>query len=165
MSKEQAEEWRRALTQILDKQIDPKVLIALLDDIKSGQIRIENGVLRIEKKIASMQYRYLPNGFKISVSPGISDMQPGESETFDRMVALERAKDWSGLLDSTEQEIRKVGDWAMPHALRAYALKALGRNAESLAEFNLFINQTEGDIRYDEYRRKAIASRDAMVPI
>jgi hypothetical protein len=52
MSREQTQEWRASFKQILEKQIDPKVLTALLDDIKSGIIRIENGVLRIEQGMA-----------------------------------------------------------------------------------------------------------------
>ena len=52
MTADQIEEWRRSFRQILEKQVDPKVLTAVLDDIKNGLIRIENGVLRIESKIA-----------------------------------------------------------------------------------------------------------------
>ena len=36
MTKDQVAEWRTSFQQILAKQIDPKVLVALLDDIKSG---------------------------------------------------------------------------------------------------------------------------------
>jgi hypothetical protein len=52
MSKEQTAEFRGMFRQVLEKQVDPKVLLAVLDDIKSGLIRVENGVLQIEQKIA-----------------------------------------------------------------------------------------------------------------
>lgn len=55
MTNAQIQEWRASLRQILDKQVDPKVLVALLDDIKTGQIRIENGVLRIEKDVQELR--------------------------------------------------------------------------------------------------------------
>jgi hypothetical protein len=60
MSDGEVAEWRSSLKQILAKQIDPKVLLALLDDIKNGQIRIENGVLRIENKVAEIQDKQAP---------------------------------------------------------------------------------------------------------
>ena len=41
MTNAQIQEWRASLRQILDKQVDPKVLVALLDDIKTGQIHRE----------------------------------------------------------------------------------------------------------------------------
>ena len=52
---QQAAEWRSSFKKILEKQIDPKVLVALLDDIKSGLIRLEGGVLRIENRVAEIQ--------------------------------------------------------------------------------------------------------------
>lgn len=55
MTREQIEEFRGLLKQILGEQIDPKVLLALLGDIKSGQIRIENGVLHIERDITQIR--------------------------------------------------------------------------------------------------------------
>jgi len=55
MTREQVQEWRTSFRQILEKQVDPKVLVALLDEIKNGQIRIENGVLRIEGKVAEIE--------------------------------------------------------------------------------------------------------------
>ena len=55
MSRDEVEEWRSSFKQILEKQIDPKVLVAILDEIKSGQIRIENGVLRIESRVAKIE--------------------------------------------------------------------------------------------------------------
>jgi hypothetical protein len=60
MSKEQSDEWRASFRQMLEKQIDPKVLVALLDDIKSGQIRIDNGVVRIERGIGEIQTSIRP---------------------------------------------------------------------------------------------------------
>ncbi len=60
MNNEQVAEWRTSFKQILEKQIDPKVLIALLDDIKSGQIRIENGVLRIESEVTEIAKQQEP---------------------------------------------------------------------------------------------------------
>jgi hypothetical protein len=60
MTKDQVNEWRQSFKQILEKQIDPKVLVALLDDIKSGQIRIENGVLRVERGIGEIKTSIRP---------------------------------------------------------------------------------------------------------
>jgi hypothetical protein len=50
----------------LEKQIDPKILVALLEDIKSGQIRIENGVLRIEGKVAEIQEVERPRALDVN---------------------------------------------------------------------------------------------------
>jgi hypothetical protein len=55
LTKGEVQEWRASFKQILEKQIDPKVLVALLEEIKNGQIRIENGVLRIEGKVSDIQ--------------------------------------------------------------------------------------------------------------
>jgi len=45
LTNEQNAEWRMAFKQILEKQVDPKVLVRLLNDIKSGISRIENDIV------------------------------------------------------------------------------------------------------------------------
>lgn len=76
MTAAQVEEWRNSFREILAKQIDPKVLDAVLDEIKSGQIRIENGVLRIERGLgevrASIQPRRLSEQDKAVIAASMS---------------------------------------------------------------------------------------------
>ena len=163
MTKEQVEEWRKSFKQILQKQIDPKVLVALLDDIKSGQIRIENGVLRIEKKVDAMQYRYQPGGTKIVTKPGLIQGEDGESAAFKKMAQMEQADDWLELLKLSEAEIQKVPDWPTPHAFRGEALAGLGRDAAAVKEFDLFIEQSNSDVQYDEMRKKVVQARDSIL--
>lgn len=53
------------------------MLVALLDDIKSGQIRIENGVLRIESKLTDIQKQQSDWHLTSEQSKKISDALKG----------------------------------------------------------------------------------------
>lgn len=55
LSKERTDEFRSLFAQILEKQVAPKVLMLILDDINSGLIRIEGGVVRIENKVSEIE--------------------------------------------------------------------------------------------------------------
>jgi phage terminase large subunit-like protein len=93
MSKEQTNELRSLFEQILKKQVDPKVLMAVLDDIKSGLIRIENGVVRIEGKVSEIQEGQKPRALNIQQQAQLAfamsgvepqsirfDVRPGDDE-------------------------------------------------------------------------------------
>jgi len=162
LSNAQVAEWRAAIQQFLAKQIDPKVLVALLDDIKSRQIRIEKGALKIGRAGTAVQHKYLPGGMKIVAKPEGIIAEEGESAMFKRMVDAQGARDGDTLLKLCDEEVAKVPEWLTPYAFRGIALFLLSRNPEAIQQLNLFIEASAGDIQFADMRADAIRSRDTV---
>lgn len=109
MTKAQVEEWRSSFRQMLNKQIDPKVLVALLDDIKNGEIRIENGVLRIENKVAEIQEAERPRALTADQQKQLASRMKefsGERISYDPRRDNDEV---TGLVDSIRAALAPIG--------------------------------------------------------
>lgn len=163
MTMQQNDELRGLLRQVLKKQIDPNVLIRTLDNIESGQIRIENGVLRIEKDVQSLTEHYAPNGFKmLQTGPGHLDQSEGEFHAFEQMTDLYKSHDWASLAAVCDAEIKKVPNWFTPYNYLAVAYANLGRSQESAKMFKRYLDLSASDSDYQSSRELALSNLEQV---
>ena len=158
MTKDEVEEWRSSFRKILEQQVDAKVLVALLDDIKSGQIRIENGVLQIQGQVGRIArgsvetYDY--NGMKrIQSRPGFIDLEPGENASFQEIHAAYDAKDWGRLGSLCEQEIRKMPSWLTPYLFAGVAYANTNRKDDAIKALTHVVEEAGDDPAYQDAKR------------
>jgi tetratricopeptide (TPR) repeat protein len=150
MSHQQTEELRGLLREILRKQLDPKDLLKILDDIRSGQIRIENGVVRIEQKVEGMTHRYWPNGQKlVQGGPGQMNAEEGEQPAFNEIQAAANAQDWKKTIELCQKEIAKVPEWLTPYFYLGGAYLNTGQHDQALAPLRKFVTEA-GPSGYDD---------------
>jgi hypothetical protein len=140
MTREQTEEFRGLFRQIIERQVDPKVLTAFLEDIKNGLIRVENGVLRVENKVGEIQKRQAPRALSTPQRQQLAsvmsafrgqiitfDLRRNDSEVDALIVSLRQA------LSSIGIALQDAGNVAIPDGISPGLIVMFGKNRADAA--------------------------------
>jgi tetratricopeptide (TPR) repeat protein len=89
------------------------------------------------------------NGTKRQTTPGSAKVSVGpEYDVFKQMVELEKAKDFSKLIELCEEQIKKTPDWLTPYLFLGVAYANTGEKDKAIANLRYVVDNAPGDPAY-----------------
>ena len=151
LSQKDAEQIKNLLNRILEREVNPSDLLTILDQIKIGQIRIEDGIVKLSKQISAHTRRYdLDGGLVEELSYGNSVMGDGEYSAFENLQKFRNSHRDEDLKSLAETEIKKAPEWATPHLFLAGYFDAHGLKLKAIEEYQVFLDMSAGNFSYDK---------------
>ena len=139
ISRTQGQQLLSILNRILSQQLDPKAVMDKLDEIEN----------EVKKGNTGVWSGYDFNGAKRTQSPGRSMVVAGlETTVFQQMYRLKVSKNWSELLQLSEQEIKSTPDWATPYFFSGIANAELDDRDAAVERLQKFLSGADDRIDY-----------------
>lgn len=139
ISQAQGQQLLSILNRILSQQLDPKAVMDKLDEIEK----------EVKKGNTGVWSGYDFNGAQRTQSPGRSMVVAGpETTVFQQMYQLNLSKNWSDLLQLSEQEIKSTPGWATPYFFSGIANTELGNRDAAVERLQKFLSGADDRIDY-----------------
>ncbi len=130
----------------------------LQSDMTDLKLQAKKLDLASKKTLRGVYSRYDFNGAKRVISGGRSTMTIGEeSSTFQKLVKLEKEKDYTTLLHECRLAIQTTPDWLTPYFFQGIAQNNTGDITSAIASFQYVVDKAPGDPDYalaEEFLKK-----------
>lgn len=115
--------------------------------LKDGRIKeLEVGAKKAKRNVTSM---YDFNGAKRETSGGRVNLSVGEElEVFQRIVELEKNKNFGKLIEQCEEQIKKTPEWLTPYLFLGVAYANTGDTTKAISNLEHVVNNAPGDPSY-----------------
>jgi hypothetical protein len=136
------------LNRILEKQLDPQLVISKLDEIGRGVDDLKRRAVDAERGVSST---YDFNGTKRETSAGRVVATMGvEAAVFQQMRDLNSKGEWKLLADLCEKQIVATPKWLTPYFFAGTAYANLGRKDEAVTRLQQVVDNAGNDPAYGQ---------------
>ncbi|MGA9389362.1 MAG: hypothetical protein WBV69_02850 [Candidatus Sulfotelmatobacter sp.] len=131
-----------------------KILQGQKDQTAEIMSRLSDCVEGIKQARHGIYSGYDFNGAKRDQRPGVISLNTGPEVTvFQHLLDLQQQKDWKGLLEASEDQIKKTPDWLTPYLFSGIANLNLGNRDAGIKRLAYVKSEEEGNPDYADAAR------------